>query len=61
MISRIRAFGRFLYDFIIGDDPAIALAVVLALAATGLFGVWWLLPPAVAGVLTLSLIRATDP
>lgn len=32
----VRAFGRFCYEFVIGDDPKIAAAVVLALAA--LFG-----------------------
>jgi hypothetical protein len=40
----LKAFGEFWYDFIIGDDWKIALAVVLALAATllvlslGIFG-----------------------
>jgi hypothetical protein len=28
----LRAFGRFWYDFIIGDDWKIAMAVVVALA-----------------------------
>jgi hypothetical protein len=59
MIARVRAFGRFLYDFIFGDDPAIAIAVVLALGLTSLSGAWWVLPPAVIGVLTWSLLRAT--
>ena len=27
----LKAFGRFWYDFVIGDDPKIAVAVVLAL------------------------------
>ena len=30
----IRAFGQFWYDFIIGDDWKIAVAVVLALGLT---------------------------
>ena len=40
----LRAFGRFWYEFIIGDDPKIAIAVVVALAvlvgalSVGLFG-----------------------
>ncbi|TDV49960.1 hypothetical protein [Actinophytocola oryzae] len=40
----LKSFGRFWYDFIIGDDWKIAVAVVLALAATllvlslGVFG-----------------------
>jgi hypothetical protein len=59
MIARAQAVGRFLYDFVIGDDPAIAVAVVLALALTGLLAAWWVLPPVVVGVLCWSLIRAT--
>ncbi|MDX6616680.1 MAG: hypothetical protein QOD60_1771 [Solirubrobacterales bacterium] len=59
MIGRVRAFGAFLYDFVIGDDPAIAIAVVLALALAGLLAAWWVLPPVVVGVLGWSLVRAT--
>ncbi len=62
MIARLRAFGAFWYDFIVGDDWRIALVVVAALAAT--FGVsktsvpaWWVLPAAVALVLPWSLWR----
>jgi hypothetical protein len=63
VISRLRAFGAFWYDFIVGDDWRVAVVVALALAAT--FGVsktsvpaWWILPLAVAFVLPLSLWRA---
>jgi hypothetical protein len=63
VIARLRAFGAFWYDFIIGDDWRIALAVIVALAAT--FGVsktsipaWWVLPAAVVLVLPWSLWRA---
>ena len=63
MIARLRAFGAFWYDFIIGDDWHIALVVAAALAVT--FGVsktsipaWWVLPAAVAIVLPWSLWRA---
>jgi uncharacterized membrane protein len=63
VISRLRAFGAFWYDFIIGDDWRVAAMVAVALAAT--FGVsktsvpaWWILPLAVALVLPLSLWRA---
>ena len=40
----LKAFGRFWYEFIVGDDPKIAIAIVVALALTagalavGLFG-----------------------
>ena len=30
----LKAFGRFWYDFIIGDDWKIAVSVVIALAST---------------------------
>ena len=58
----IRRFFAFWYDFIVGDDLATAIGVVLALAATaGLahLGVpaWWLLPVAVLGLLAMSLRR----
>jgi hypothetical protein len=33
-VKFLKAFGEFWYDFIIGDDWKIAVAVVLALAAT---------------------------
>jgi hypothetical protein len=43
-VKFLRSFGQFWYDFIIGDDWKIAVAVVLALGAVllgltlGLFG-----------------------
>ena len=54
-MRRIRAFALFWWDFIVGDDYRIALAVVLLLTATALLSragiaVWWLLP---AGVLVM--------
>ena len=36
----IKAFGAFWYDFIIGDDWKIAVAVVLSLAITGAVMAW---------------------
>jgi hypothetical protein len=63
VIARLRAFGAFWYDFIVGDDWRIALVVAAALAVT--FGVsktsipaWWVLPAAVAIALPWSLWRA---
>jgi hypothetical protein len=63
-MTRLRAFAAFLYDFVIGDDPLIALAIVVALgitAAAAAAGVaaWWILPPAVIAALAASLARAT--
>jgi hypothetical protein len=62
-MSRLAAFGRFWWDFVIGDDwtsaagVALAIAAVAALDANGV-DAWWLLPPAVALVLLVSLRRA---
>lgn len=63
-MRRVRAFGRFLYDFVVGDDPLIAVIVVAALGATAALegagvSAWWLLPAAAIGALGLSLDRAT--
>ena len=62
-MRRLRSLGAFLSDFVVGDDPLIAVVVVTALGATALLvdagvAAWWLLPAAVAGVLGLSLLRA---
>ena len=58
----VRNFGRFWWDFVVGDDWRAALGVVIALGATaGLvaagLNAWWLMPVAVAGVLYISLRR----
>jgi hypothetical protein len=34
-VKFLKSFGQFWYDFIIGDDPKIAVAVVFALAVLG--------------------------
>jgi len=64
MASRLRAFGAFWYDFVIGDDWVIAVGIVIALLGTYLLSraavaAWWLLPLFVAVVLPVSLWRAT--
>ena len=65
MIRRIRAFGAFWYDFIVGDDWLVALGVLLALAITYAASrvtdapVWWIIVVAVAILLPLSVFRAT--
>jgi hypothetical protein len=62
--ARLRAFGAFWYDFVIGDDWVLAAGVVLGLAGTYLLNhaglaAWWLLPLLVAVLLPASLWRAT--
>jgi uncharacterized membrane protein len=62
-VSRLAAFGRFWWDFVIGDDWRVAALVVVAIGATAAVAAadvtaWWLLPLAVPVVLWLSLRRA---
>lgn len=63
-MKRGRAFLAFLYDFVVGDDPLIALSVIAALTATAAatsagINAWWILPPSVIAALAVSLVRAT--
>jgi hypothetical protein len=62
-VSRLAAFGRFWWDFVIGDDWLVAVLVAVAIGATAALAhsgvtAWWLLPLAVLLVLWLSLRRA---
>jgi len=62
-MRRLRAFGLFWWDFVVGDDWRAAAGIVLAIGATaalvaGGLDAWWLMPVAVAAILWLSLRRA---
>jgi hypothetical protein len=66
VITRLAQLARFLYDFVIGDDPLIAAAVVAALGLTDYLvragvSAWWTLPIAVVAVLSYSVNRAARP
>jgi hypothetical protein len=57
-------FGKFWYDFLIGDDWRLAVGVVATIS--GVFVVahhrvnwWWLLPVAVALLLAISVTHET--
>jgi hypothetical protein len=59
----VRRFGRFWWDFVVGDDWHVAAGIALAFGLTALLATtsvpaWWLLPLAVAAVLWSSLRRA---
>jgi hypothetical protein len=63
-MGRIKAFGVFAYDFVIGDDWWLAVAVVAGLASTyalshgpGL-AAWWPIPLLLVVLLPVSLWRA---
>jgi hypothetical protein len=62
-VTWLTRFGRFWWDFVIGDDWLVAVLVAVAIGATALLAAasvaaWWLLPLAVPVVLWLSLRRA---
>jgi hypothetical protein len=57
-MSWIAAFGRFWWDFVVGDDWVAAAGVAGGLALTAALSAWWVLPFVVALVLALSLLRA---
>ena len=62
-MRRLPGFFGFCYDFLVGDDWTIALAVVAGLAITyGLsrtsLPAWWALPTVIAVALPVSLWRA---
>ena len=61
-MTRIRSLLEFLYDFVVGDDPSIAVLVIVAfgvtasLCASGI-NAWWALPAAALGGLAWSVWR----
>lgn len=58
-MSRVAGFGRFWWDFVVGDDWVAAAGVVAGLALAAAFAAWWVLPVAVGIVLTGSVLRAS--
>ena len=62
-MTHLAAFGRFWWDFVIGDDWTAAAGVAVAIGGTAVLAAaditaWWLLPVAVVVVLYASLRRA---
>ena len=56
------AFGRFWWDFVVGDDWTVAAGVAVALAGVGILthegvNAWWLLPLAIALLTSISVWR----
>jgi hypothetical protein len=63
-MRRVRAFGAFWWDFIVGDDWRVAAGVAAGLGLSAFLAhreiaAWWVLPAAVALVLVVSLRRAS--
>jgi hypothetical protein len=62
-VSHLRGFGRFWWDFVIGDDWRLALGAGFALATTALLAhadlaAWWIAPTVVITVLVATVARA---
>ena len=66
-MKRLKAFGAFWYDFVIGDDWHVAALIVAGLVITEVLthaakvNAWWLLPVIALASLVWSLHRATAP
>ena len=61
-MRHVIAFGRFWYDFVVGDDWTIAVFVLIAVAITAAAAhagraAWPILPVAVIGALAWSVAR----
>jgi hypothetical protein len=62
--SWIVGFGRFWYQFIVGDDWTMAAAVAIGLMLSAVLNTnhivaWWLIPVTVVVMLGISLRRAS--
>jgi hypothetical protein len=62
-MSRLRAFGSFWLDFVVGDDWRLAVGLIAALGLSALLvnrsiATWWLLPIVVIALLAESVLRA---
>jgi hypothetical protein len=62
-MTRLRGIAIFGFDFVIGDDWRLALAVVVGLLASGVMAhngvpAWWALPLVIMVSLAVSLRRA---
>jgi len=64
-VRHVASFGRFWWNFVVGDDWVAAAGVVAAIGLTaalaaGGITVWWVMPLAGLVVLTLSLRPAAS-
>jgi hydrogenase/urease accessory protein HupE len=64
-VKYLVAFGRFWWDFVVGDDWRAAALVIVAIGVTAAvaasdIAAWWVMPLAVVLVLALSLRRSAS-
>ena len=62
-MSACRRLARGILEFVVGEDWLIGLGVVISLALTAVVAdlglpAWWVMPPAVLLLLTLTVRRA---
>jgi hypothetical protein len=62
VVRAVVAVARFLYHFVVGDDPLAAAVMLLALGATAILvaariNAWWLVPAAAVAMTWVSLRR----
>jgi hypothetical protein len=62
VIKSIRAVILFFYRFVVGDDPTVAVVILLSLGVTGALvargiNAWWLVPPTAVVMTAASLWR----
>lgn len=62
-MNRVRSFLFAIWDFVVGDDWRTAIGVALALGLTAVVAAagvsaWWVTPPAIIGLLAISVWRA---
>jgi len=63
-VNALKTFGRFWYDFIVGDDWKLAAGAVLTVSLTLYLthhdiNAWWFAPIAVTALLGISLAHAS--
>jgi hypothetical protein len=61
-MNRLAQFGRFWWDFVVGDDWTVAVWVVVGLGATALLAhtgvsAWWVMPVVAVSLLGVSVHR----
>jgi hypothetical protein len=62
-MSYLRRFGRFWWNFVVGDNLPLALGAGAAIALTALLvhqgvNAWWLLPLSIVALLCASVLVA---